>query len=580
MARTGRPEQPIDASNEALRRLAGELRRLRGPRTYRELADGTKLSIATLRAAAVGKNVPSWKVTRTITAACEGDQAQVRKLWEDAYAAAGRAVPDEHMPAGPPVPVRGEVTSTAQLVDMMRRLRGWAGSPSLATLNDRAAGHNLLPPSTVSDMLRSRRLPRLELVSAFVRACGLDDEQVAGWEAAWAELKDQSSAEENEEVTARSNSFPGRVYMTPDKNMGIFLDPENRDVLKNAIDQMISEPAIAGPPLDMAMLGELREVVGESRIPVSEDGPPVVLSRELSIYIELILGQFFVRLTVPLKIRLTCQECGAERIADPARIAKRQQEAEQNRRTPAIMDSVAGMNMAVEHPWFAILRSYGAISRTHPSNEFTCRNCDGEHLDLEYVSFCPKCHTPRAEAVLLQCPDCGYDFRTYSHDQVWSTSTEALREFKASYKKAVISEKVTTLYGRPMPGQARNLASGISPDETLLGICRCSIVGNRRKDTIILFTSEKIAWSIQGFWASTGIVSPERHSVTWSQVQDISGPAHGTAGVWLKLTDGATIFLGGFIGTGASMSPDNLSFGPEGVQHAINQIWRASRGTA
>jgi Helix-turn-helix domain len=108
---------------EALRRLAGELRRLRGARTYRELAAGTELSIATLRAALAGKIVPSWKVTTAITAACGGDQAQVRKLWGAACAATGRPVPEDHMPAGSPVPVRGEVTSAAQLADMMRRLQ-------------------------------------------------------------------------------------------------------------------------------------------------------------------------------------------------------------------------------------------------------------------------------------------------------------------------------------------------------------------------------------------------------------------------------------------------------------------------
>jgi len=33
-------------------------------------------------------------------------------------------------------------------------------------------------------MPRSQRLPRLERMLTFVRACGLDDDQVAAWEAA------------------------------------------------------------------------------------------------------------------------------------------------------------------------------------------------------------------------------------------------------------------------------------------------------------------------------------------------------------------------------------------------------------
>ena len=196
MARTGRPEQPLDTGTGALRELADDLRRLRSDRTYRELAAQTGLSIATLRTAASGQHLPTWKVTRDFTTACSGDEDTSRKLWEDACVAAGRPIPDDyHLPAGPPVPVRKEVTNAAQLVDMMRRLRRWAGNPSLAELNNRADGYHLLPPSTVSDMLRSQRLPRLELVLAFVRACGLDDDQVAAWKTAWTELNETEGKE-------------------------------------------------------------------------------------------------------------------------------------------------------------------------------------------------------------------------------------------------------------------------------------------------------------------------------------------------------------------------------------------------
>ena len=191
MPQAGRPERPLDTSAGPLPRLAGELRRLRTGHTYRELADATGLSVATLRAAAAGERVPSWRVTRAFAAACDGGESTVRELWERAWAAAGRPIPDDYPSAEPPVPGSGEVTSAAQLVSMMRRLRVWAGNPSLANLNDRVSGHNQLPPSTVSDMLRRQRLPRLELMSDFVRACGLDDGQVTAWEQAWTELRKQ-----------------------------------------------------------------------------------------------------------------------------------------------------------------------------------------------------------------------------------------------------------------------------------------------------------------------------------------------------------------------------------------------------
>jgi exopolysaccharide biosynthesis polyprenyl glycosylphosphotransferase len=186
VARVGRPERPLDVTSGPVARLAGELRRLRDSRTYRELADITELSIATLQAATKGEKVPTWKVTHAFITACGGDEGMVQKLWEDARAAAGRPVPGDR-PGPPPVPRAGEVTSVAKLIAMMKQLRRWDGNPSFAQLNERSGGFHL-PPSTVSDMLRSQKLPRLELVSAYVRAFHLDEEQAAAWEQAWHEL--------------------------------------------------------------------------------------------------------------------------------------------------------------------------------------------------------------------------------------------------------------------------------------------------------------------------------------------------------------------------------------------------------
>jgi exopolysaccharide biosynthesis polyprenyl glycosylphosphotransferase len=211
MTRAGRPEHPLHATGP-LTQFAGELRRLRGTRTYRELAVATGLSIATLRTAAAGEHLPTWKVTREFTTACGGDQTTVRQLWEDACAAVGRPVPGGYQPTEPPVPAPEEVTSAAQLVDMMKRLRAWAGDPSLATLNERSGGF-LLPPSTVSDMLRGQRLPRLMLLSAYVRACGLDGDQAVAWERAWAEL-DERGQTQRQPLTPREPVTPSPALTT------------------------------------------------------------------------------------------------------------------------------------------------------------------------------------------------------------------------------------------------------------------------------------------------------------------------------------------------------------------------------
>ena len=91
MPRTGRPEGTLDGDGP-LQQLARELRRARGHAglTYDQLAAKTGLSAATLRAAAGGTRLPTWKVTDAFVSACGCDHATVRPLWEDARRAAGR----------------------------------------------------------------------------------------------------------------------------------------------------------------------------------------------------------------------------------------------------------------------------------------------------------------------------------------------------------------------------------------------------------------------------------------------------------------------------------------------------------
>jgi hypothetical protein len=192
MPSAGRPEQPL-VTVGPVSELAGELRRLRGRAdlTYAQLAGKTGLSAATLRGAAGGFRCPTWQVTRAFVVACGGDEEVVRPLWDDACRAAGREAPLQP-PADPPDPAGAE--SAADLVRMLKLLLQWADAPSLTRLNKRAGGFNLLPPSTVSDMLRSQRLPRLELMLAFVRACGLDENQATAWQAAYERIKAREGA--------------------------------------------------------------------------------------------------------------------------------------------------------------------------------------------------------------------------------------------------------------------------------------------------------------------------------------------------------------------------------------------------
>ncbi|WP_399889408.1 hypothetical protein ACGH7X_27520 [Streptomyces sp. BBFR51] len=82
------------------------------------------------------------------------------------------------MTTAPPVPPD---TGPADFVAALRRLKAWSGS-SYRLLERRAseAGH-VLPYSTAATMLGRDRLPRAELVVAFVAACGLRGEEAEAW---------------------------------------------------------------------------------------------------------------------------------------------------------------------------------------------------------------------------------------------------------------------------------------------------------------------------------------------------------------------------------------------------------------
>ncbi|KAB8184003.1 RICIN domain-containing protein [Microbispora catharanthi] len=72
-------------------------------------------------------------------------------------------------------------TTPAEFVALMRRLRAWSGC-SYRQLERRAeAVGDVLPRATLADALSRRDLPREDLLAAFVRACGADDDTVAEW---------------------------------------------------------------------------------------------------------------------------------------------------------------------------------------------------------------------------------------------------------------------------------------------------------------------------------------------------------------------------------------------------------------
>jgi hypothetical protein len=78
-------------------------------------------------------------------------------------------------------PGAGSATSPAEFVAAMRELKCYSGL-SCRQLETRAARDGrVLPRSTLVNVLHRETLPREDLVTAFARACGCGDEEVAGW---------------------------------------------------------------------------------------------------------------------------------------------------------------------------------------------------------------------------------------------------------------------------------------------------------------------------------------------------------------------------------------------------------------
>lgn len=212
VAYAGRPEKPLDATAGPLVELAAELRRLREKSglTYRELAVRTGRALSTLTAAAAGQRLPSWPVTHAWTDACNGDKEAVLGLYERACAATGRPAPGQDL-AGIEPPDPAEARTPAEYNAAMVRLQAWAGHLSLRTLNRRSGGR--LPPSTVCETLRRERLPRHDLMLAFIDACGIRGEAAAQWERSWTVIsrREHPAPARATEPVRLSHAVPGVV---------------------------------------------------------------------------------------------------------------------------------------------------------------------------------------------------------------------------------------------------------------------------------------------------------------------------------------------------------------------------------
>ncbi|MGV9504765.1 helix-turn-helix domain-containing protein [Streptomyces tendae] len=105
---------------------------------------------------------------------------------------ARRIPPRQPVPAfGQPDPIR--VSTTKELVQALKAVHVWGGTPSLRELERRTK--SALRRSTISDMLRGESLPDYDRYVAFLRACGVDGANLDTWVFVWRRLKALESPE-------------------------------------------------------------------------------------------------------------------------------------------------------------------------------------------------------------------------------------------------------------------------------------------------------------------------------------------------------------------------------------------------
>ncbi|GIF15013.1 NBR1-Ig-like domain-containing protein [Actinoplanes teichomyceticus] len=111
------PAEPV-GHRAAAERFAGQLRALRasvGNPSFRKMAGRSgRISHTTLHEAAAGARFPSWETTREFVRACEADEAQWRRRWEEAQRTGEAPAAPPAGPAPGPGPAAPVAAGAAQ----------------------------------------------------------------------------------------------------------------------------------------------------------------------------------------------------------------------------------------------------------------------------------------------------------------------------------------------------------------------------------------------------------------------------------------------------------------------------------
>ncbi|MEU9272721.1 helix-turn-helix transcriptional regulator [Streptomyces sp. NPDC048251] len=181
----GRPEKP-PAGPPHLRQLVFYLRDLRTAEggTYEEMADRGNVSAATLKRVASGVVVPRWPRVRQYCLAASAGSIRIEILHE-ARGLWAKARMEQRRTLYLKKPRPEFIADLADLSHALYSLYEHAGAPPLREVQERAGGPAHLPLSTLARIVGRQTLPADgKQCLAFLRGCGMPEEQQPTWE--WA----------------------------------------------------------------------------------------------------------------------------------------------------------------------------------------------------------------------------------------------------------------------------------------------------------------------------------------------------------------------------------------------------------